>query len=343
MLGEIAEEPAVIERLLRESAGPLEAVRRAIVRHDPRLVVIVARGSSFYAGLYGRYLVETVVGRPVVMAAPAVTSVYGRPVPYPGALVVAISQGGRSPDLLAVTEAARRDAALTVVLTNDSVSPLAGLGDLTVPLQAGSEAVSATKSYVAELAALAAIVAAWAGRDDLLAALGRAPGALARVLESSERWLDAEPDVIAAAAASERILVVSRGYDLATALETALKLKEAAALFADGFSASDFLHGHVVLATPEVPLVAIRPEGRAAASVDAALEGAAAYGSRPWLIGGSSVASRPRALALQHGLPEEVAPLVHIVPGQMLAERVARARGRDPDHPAGLTKLILTM
>jgi glucosamine--fructose-6-phosphate aminotransferase (isomerizing) len=342
MLREIEEGAAVVERLVRDGHGALANVQKAVERSSPPFVVIVARGSSFHAGLYGRYLVETVLRLPVVLAAPAVTSIYESPVPYPGAIVLVLSQGGRSPDILAVTEAARHEAGLTVAITNDPGSPLASLGDLLVPLDAGPEGIAATKSYVAEIAALAAIVARWSGRDDLLAGLERTPAALARAFAAACRWLDDEPEIIAETAASERALVVSRGYDLATALELALKLKETGAIFADGFSAADLLHGHVVVATADVPFLAIRPAGRAGESVDRALEVASGYGSRPWLLGGPAVAGRRRALSIDHGLPEGLAPLAHIVLGQILAERVARAPGYDPDHPAGLTKVILT-
>jgi glucosamine--fructose-6-phosphate aminotransferase (isomerizing) len=342
MLAEIAEGPNVVQTLLADADDAIGAVKSAVNLRPPRMVVMIGRGSSAFAGLYGRYLVETLLGLPVVAASPAVSSVYGRTVPYDGALVIALSQGGRSPDILAATQQARRSAALTVAIVNDTGSPLAALADLVIPIGAGPEGVTATKSYVAELAALAAVIVGWAGRDDLVAALAGAPVALAATIDVASTWLDMHPGLTAAMARADRAQVVSRGLSLATALEVAVKLTETTGLLVQGYSASDFRHGYAVAAGPDVPLLGFRPDGPAGPSVDEALADGAARGAVAWVVGGPSVRGRPRALALDHGLPPEIAPLVEVAPGQLLAERVARARGMDPDRPPGLQKVILT-
>jgi glucosamine--fructose-6-phosphate aminotransferase (isomerizing) len=342
MAGDIAQIPAAAARLLADRDGAVSAVVRAAAARRPGLVVFVGRGSSFYAALYGRYLVETLLGLPVVMASPVVASVFGSPVRYDGALVLALSQGGRSPDILATVEAAKRSASLTVSVVNDTASPLATLGELVVPLGVGEEAVTATKSYVAEIVALAEIVARWSPRKDLRAALARAPEALERTLVEGISLLDANPELVAEFAAADRAQIVGRGYDFATALEVAIKLTETAAIMAIGLSASDFHHGFAVPSGQTVPLLAFRPDGAAGDSVDAAVIEASSRGSVPWIVGGAPAAARPRGLSLKHGLPPELAPLANVIPGYMLAERTARARGRDPDAPEGLQKVILT-
>jgi glutamine---fructose-6-phosphate transaminase (isomerizing) len=342
MLEEIGQIPGIVERLLADRDGALAAVGREIGLRRPPAVVFVARGSSYFAALYGRHLVETVLRIPTILAAPVVASVYDAEVPVPGALVIALSQAGRSPDIIGATLSAKRSAALTVSIVNYADSPLAAAGDLVVPLGCGPEAVAATKSYVSELAALAAIVTAWSGRQNLVAALPGLPSAIARSIAESAAWLDSGPGIVAEMADASAVQVVSRGYDLATALEVALKLTETGGMVAQGFSATDFRHGPVAASGATCPLLAFRPEGPAGPTVDDAMDAAAVRGAVPWVVGGVSVAGRPRSLALGHQLPPELAPIANVVPGHMLSERVARARGHDPDAPNGLVKVTLT-
>jgi len=344
MADEINEQPAVLERCLRDGASEIRAAVELIRRTGPELIVVAARGSSAYAGTFFRSLVETHLGIPVVRAAPVVRTAYDRSVAWSRAVMVAISQSGGSPDTLAVVSDAVAAGIPTIAIVNDLDSPLAGTVDAVVPCRAGPEAITATKSYTSEVALLAAIVAGWTGSDELRLGLARAPESVAGALEAGKSWLQtgAGADLIAALAKSDRGIVVSRGHNLATAREVALKITETGGVFTAGLSAADFLHGQVVLATPGVPLLAFRPDGPAGASVDRALEGAAPYGAPQWVVGGREVGARPDALVLADELPEALTPLTFVVPGQLAAERAARARGRDPDMPDGLVKVIRT-
>lgn len=344
MRREIGEIPAVLERLLRDGTAERVAAATAIRRAAPSWVAIVARGTSDHAAIYARYLIETTLGLPVSLAAPSVVSVYGAELAWRGGLVLAISQSGRSPDLVAFVEAARRGGALTVAIANDTGSPLADAAEHVVGCHAGEErSVAATKSYVAQLAAAAALVAELGPPgSEPAAALGRVPAVAAACLAvAAERVGDGSP-IVGEFAASERSLVVSRGHDLATALEIALKLKETGRVFADGYSTADLQHGPIILAEADIPFLAIRPDGPMGASIDGTLTTLAAAGSRPWVIAGSEIAATERVIALPVALPAALAPIVHVLPGQLLAEAVARARGRDPDAPAGLSKVTLT-
>lgn len=211
-----------------------------------------------------------------------------------------------------------------------------------MPLDAGPEAVAATKSYVSEMAALAAIVVGLSGRADLAEALTRVPDAIARATDTGSRWLDADPRPIAELAAATAIQVVSRGYDLATALEVALKLTETGEVMAQGFSATDFRHGPVAASGPAVPLLAFRPGGPAGADRRPRSRG----GRGTW--GGPVDRRRPirrrtaaRAAARPPPAPE-LAPMAYVMPGYLMTERVAWARDRDPDRPAGLKKVTRT-
>ena len=343
MRREIGETPAVVARLLGEGSGELDAAAAAIRRAGPSWVSIVARGTSDHAGVHLRYLIETELGLPTGLAAPSVTTVYGGRIAWRGGLVVAVSQSGRSPDLIAVIEAARAGGALTVAIANDSGSPLAAAAELVIDCRAGEErSVAATKSYVAQLAAGAALVSRLAPTPHLANELGRLPAELGAALVASIAAIDDAAEIVAEFAAAERALVVSRGYDHATALEVALKLKETSRLFAEGYSTADLSHGPIVLSGPGVPVLVVRPDGRMAADADAAIAALERVGEPPWVVGGRTLSRGRRAIPLPIDLPDSLAPLAHILPGQLLAEAVARRRGYDPDAPPGLSKVTLT-
>jgi len=354
MLDEIREIPGVVRGLLRDGAAETERVADAVRRASPRVVVVAARGTSDHAGVYARYLFESHLRLPVVLAASSLTTVYGRSMDWRDSLVVGISQSGEAPDVAAVVSAARGTGALTVAITNEPDSSLAGAAEHTLACRAGVErAVAATKTYVAELAAVAALVAeltrgrpASASPDDLSRALPAVPDALDAVLGAAEAWIGRADALVEALAASDRALVVSRGYDYATALEIALKLKETSRIFAEGYSSADLLHGPVALAEPAIPMLVFRPDGPMGAALDGSVERARALGARPWIVGGRGVAATAdgvRTVSLPLDVSEPLSPLAFAIPGQLVAESVARRRGMDPDAPAGLTKVTRTL
>lgn len=349
MAREIGQVPEAVERLLRDGRPAVRTAAAALRQADPRWISFVARGTSDHVATYGRYLVETTLGIPAALAAASVTTIYQAPLRWAGGALIAVSQSGRSPDLLAVVEAARRGGALTIAVTNEAASPLARAAAWTVPVLAGPEhAVAATKTYVSCLVAVASLVAHAAEDRTTVAALERVPDGLGATLRVAEPWVRGS-GVVEAFAASERALVTSRGYDLATALEVAIKLQETAGMFADGLSTADLEHGPVALAGPDVPILAFRPDGSMGASIDGALERVRATGARPWIVGGQEpltttggVDAAARSLRMPLSLPAVLMPAVRIIPGQLLAEAVSRARGRDPDSPVGLTKVTMT-
>ena len=352
MLREIEAVPEVVGRLLAESGPEIERAAAAIRAADPGWVSLVARGTSDHAAIHLRYLIETELGIPAGMAAPSTVTIYGADLRWRGGLVIAVSQSGRSPDLVAVVAAARAGGAITVAIVNDAASPLAAAADHVIDCRAGEErSVAATKSYVAQLAAGALLVAALAPSSSLRDALPAMPRILADSLAVAQAAVHDAAPIVAEFATSERSIVIGRGFEYPTALETALKLKETSRLFAEGYSSADFSHGPVVLTGPEVPILAIRPDGRMGQLVDEGIAAALATGSVPWVVGGSAVASeapagmepdRLIALPLPADLPEALASLATILPGQLLAEAVARRRGYDPDAPPGLRKVTLT-
>lgn len=362
MAAEIRQTPAVVRDQLESTGAALGAVVDAVRRARPRWVSIVARGTSDHAAIYARYLIETQLGWPVGLTSPSVTTVYRAPTDWSNGLLLAVSQSGRSPDLVAVVEAARRGGALTVAVTNVAGSPLELAAAHVVPCRAGLEqAVAATKSYVAELAAVAGIVGALVPDSELAAGLPRVPAVLDRTLELASAWLAGSGpgpqrsrppsdesrsglELVEAVAVAGRALVVSRGFNLATALETALKLKETGRVFAEGYSSADLEHGPIALAGAGFPTIVFRPDGPMGAAIDPAADRARSLGARPWTIGGPETAGRPDALVIGAlaDLPECLTPLALILPGQLLAEAVAVRLGLSPDAPSGLSKVTLT-
>lgn len=337
--GEIA---TVVSRLLAEGRHETLAAAAHIRATNPRWVVGVGRGSSDHAATYARYLVETQLGLPAGLAAPAVTTLYGARLGWRGALVIAVSQSGASPDVAETVAAARAGGAVTVAITNEPGSALATAADHVLLCRAGIErSVAATKTYVASLAAVAALVAAIGGRSTFRDAMPMLPDALASVLEPTRAWIGA--GIAEAFAASERAFVVSRGHNLSTALETALKLKETAGVFADGYSTADFEHGPIVLANPGVEVLAFRPAGPVGRAIDPVLERLSSRGVAPWVVseGPNRRGGNARELRLAP-VPEPLSPIAFTIPGLLLAEAVAVRRGLDPDAPAGLSKVTLT-
>jgi len=346
MRREIGQIPAAVERIVSSADHELRDVADAIRREGPSWVMIAGRGTSDHAAVYAQYLIETHLGLPTGLVKPSVTTVYDAPVAWGGGLVLAISQSGQSPDIVAVVRAARAAGAMTVAITNDSRSPLADAAAWHLRCHAGRElAVPATKTYVAELAVVAALVAAIRPSSDLAEGLARLPDALRETLARTREWLAGSGRAaVEDLARADRALVVSRGYNLATAMEVALKLKETVGLFAEAYSTADFAHGPLVLAGPDVPILAIRPDGPMGDLVAATLASVAARGGRVTVIGGPQAAlgHDGAALALPSILPEALTPLLFVVPGQLLVEATALRRGMSPDAPIGLGKVTRT-
>jgi len=334
---EIREQPAALARLLNERAEAVAAVASALREQSLASVLIAARGSSDNAARYAQYLLGERLALPVALAAPSLESVYAAAaVPHHGdGLVIGVSQSGRSPDVVSVLRAARAAGAPTVAITNDADSPLADAAAHVLELGVGVErSVAATKTYTASLAALAMLAVELRDDDSEGATLRQVPELVQRALD----------DAFARVASLDRhagasyLIAVGRGYNYATAMEIALKVRELTATVAEGFSGADLMHGPIAAIAPGTPAIVVAAGGRALSSV---LETAAALrerGAEQILIGEQPDADLP----LPSGIPEWLSPLVAVVPGQVLAWRRAVLRGGSVDQPGGLTKVTET-
>jgi glucosamine--fructose-6-phosphate aminotransferase (isomerizing) len=349
---EIAEQPAVAARLIDAGRPAIAAIGRRLAARiasgEIRYVLIAARGTSDHAAIYAQYLFGQRLRLPVALAAPSLISLYRTEPRLDGALVIGISQSGQSPDIVETVAAGRRQGVPTVAITNDPASELATAAADVIDLAAGPElAVAATKTYTAELIAIALLVMAirealdevGAAADDQ-AAIEAVPAALTAALETDE----AARSLAAGLAERNRLIVVGRGYGYATARELALKAKELARLSADPYSAADFLHGPLALVEPGFPVILISLSGVAAADLDALQARLGELGVERIVISDrpDAVAAAEDGIVFPGGLPEWLLPIISIVPGQLLAMHLAIARGIDPEEPRWIRKVTLT-
>lgn len=338
---EIYEQPDVIARLLTE--GQVDALRivERIRDLDPRFVMVAARGTSDNAARYAQYLFGARNRLPVALATPSLFTLYHTPPRLTQGLVVGISQSGQSPDIVAVIAEARLQGTLTLAITNDPTSALAEASDMCLDLRAGVEqAVAASKTYTAELTALAMLSNALAEDDESRAQLEALPRLIHETLglnrhldRTAERFVD-----------DQQFLVVGRGYNYATAYEIALKIKETSYVVAEAHSSAELRHGPIAVVDEGFPALLVAPSGAALQDVidlhDELRERNAevlVISDRPELM-----ADESRSLPIPLGVPEWLSPIVAVVPGQLWALALARTKGIDPDQPRGLTKVTRT-
>jgi glucosamine--fructose-6-phosphate aminotransferase (isomerizing) len=332
MARETAEIPAATERLLAR-ADALTAIIERIEQVKPRFVVFCGRGSSGHVGIYLRYLFEAQLGLLASASAPSVVTAYRRPPDMRGTLFIVVSQSGRSPDLVTVTQMARKFGALTLAIVNDEKSPAAVASELVLPIGAGDEhAVAATKTVALSMIAGAQLVAMLARDDDLNNGLRQLPQRLSGALACDwSPWADSVAGATAA-------FVVGRGYGLGCVREIALKVAEILRVPTLGYSAAELRHGPRASITPSTPVLVLRQNDQTAAAVDDLvrdLEGAGetvfsaggAPGRLPWIGDGHPVFD----------------PILMLIPAYRAIEAVARRRGFDPDSPPYLSKVTRTL
>ena len=336
MAQEIRQAADAVRSQQQSLAQPVAELVRRLVQRPPQLAVTCARGSSAHAATFGKHLIERYLGIPVAAAAPNIASVYGRELLLKDQLFLAISQSGQSGDLIETAAAAKRAGALTAAILNDTASPLAAECDLVLPMSAGPElSVAATKTFVAALAALLRLTAAWTGSATMEAALERLPDRLAKACELD--WGAAS----AALAGAPSLIAIGRGPTLAIAREAALKLKETCNLHAEAFSGAEFLHGPVALVSYRYPILMFMPtdeaaEGMQRLAADLRAKGAALF------VSGHGEAAAGLLPALPPDTPETDAVCL-IQSFYAMAVRLADALGMDAGQPRHLHKITRTI
>ena len=342
---EAREVPQLIAQQIKANAGVLHKLSEKLQKKPPKYALTIGRGSSDHACTYAKYLLETNLGLITASAAPSVVTVYNAQLKMKDALVIGVSQSGRSPDICAMMEVARNDGAITVAIVNDTNSPLAQTAEFLVPMYAGEErAIAATKSYITALSALAQLTAVYANNKKLLADLMQLPAILAQALDLS--WTDA----VAEFSNINTTLVVARGFGFPIAQEAALKFKETSAIQAEAFSAAEILHGPFALIKKNHPYLLF-------AQIDATLAGTLELAKKITALGGRVILAIARnapippaelkkiaavILPLPHSLDAILDPIMTIQAFYPMVAQLAVARGFNPDSPENLKKITET-
>jgi glucosamine--fructose-6-phosphate aminotransferase (isomerizing) len=344
MWAEIEQQPAALRATLDALLPRVPEV--IALAKNTRQVLFIARGTSDNAAVYGSYLAQVRAGRLATLASPSVATTYRARLDLSGVLAVALSQSGRTEEIVQTMAWAADCGARTLAITNGADSPLAAQADLAFVTQAGVErAVPATKTFTTQLAALAVLGLGLNADEEGATPIDQEE--LNNVPDEIERLLANPGDLtplIEGLAAVEGAVVSGRGYAYSAALELALKLKEACYLHAMGLSFADLLHGPIAVVDQRTPAVIMAAdsgptvEGAVALARRVMGSGAPAYG-----IGGGRALAAECAYALPGPrLPEWLAPIGLIIAGQLLTEALARRLDLDPDHPRGLSKVTQT-
>lgn len=337
---EILEQQDSINTLLNKQADPIQSIAQSIGK--PSGIFIAARGTSDNAARYAKYVWGYNNQVPVALAAPSLFSVYQKPPVLDDRLVVGISQSGESPDILSVLSEANRQGCNTLAITNQPESPLAAEADYVIDILAGPElSVAATKSYTAQLGAIAMLSAAWAGNSKLWKELAAIPKLISSLYEqenqiqtyaSRYRYMD-------------QCVVLGRGFNYATAFEWSLKLKELTYVVAQPYSSADFLHGPIALVSSGFPIFAVATQGDIIEDMAVLLKRLKeSHRADLFIISDNQdllqIADCP--LPLPEGIPEWLSPLVAIIPAQLFSYHLTLIKGIDPDTPRGLSKVTRT-
>jgi glucosamine--fructose-6-phosphate aminotransferase (isomerizing) len=336
MLDEARSAPERVDAQFAADQGRYDALGAALRAQPPVAAVTIARGSSDHAASYIAYLLMSRYGQLVTSLPMSLVTLYRAPLITRGALALAVSQSGRSPDLIEPVQVFRAGHGTTVALVNDPQSPLAAASEWVLPLHAGPEkSVAATKSFICSLSAGARLVAHWRNDAELIAALRTLPDALRAACALD--WSAG----IEALAGAQRMMVIGRGTGLAIAQEAALKFKETCAIQAEVFSSAEVQHGPMALVDTGYPMLVFAPRGPAQAGLVTLAAQMRARGANVLLAATPDIAERQLTLATTGS--EDLDPIAAVQSFYLLVEAVARACGRDPDRPPHLNKVTKTV
>ncbi|MCB1386494.1 MAG: SIS domain-containing protein [Nitratireductor sp.] len=336
MRREILEISAAVETLLTQGQAAMTAAAAALAERDPTFIISVARGSSDHAATYFKYASELVAGIPVASVGPSIASIYGKTLKLQGSACVAISQSGKSPDIVRMAEMAGREGALTFAVTNHPESDLAGASSHTLNLHAGAElSVAATKTFVTSIVSALWLLAEWRKDADLLAAIRQLPGALEKAALLD--WGGLRDQV----ASRQSLYCLGRGPTLAISNEAALKFKETCQLHAESYSSAEVLHGPVSIVDRGFPVLALGVADRAEQALAEVADEIATKGAVVFATSDKVArAARLPVIRTAHPLTD---PVSLIVSFYAMVEQVAVLRGVNPDEPRHLKKVTETV
>lgn len=339
MLAEIAEQPAALEKTLNEEQSKYAALARTLSGKDIDFIVLVARGSSDNAALFGRYLIELSTGIPVSLAAPSVYTLYNAKLDLSRSLVVGVSQSGEGADINLVLESAKASGAMTLAITNEAESSMAKLADETLLIHAGRErSVAATKTYSGQMLHFYLLTRALGGVDPGISSIpelvAKAHELAPNIRELVERYVF-----------MENCVVVGRGVNYGNSYELALKLMETCYVVAERFSTADFFHGPLAVVERRFPVIMFAPSGvTKASSLELLAKLKDLHADCLPITNDAEIAEHsPRSVLLDADIDEFLTPIPFIVPAQLFAAYLSAAKGLDPDAPRSLSKVTITV
>jgi glucosamine--fructose-6-phosphate aminotransferase (isomerizing) len=339
MLAEIAEQPGALERTIAAERGKITKLANTLKSRDIDLIVLVARGSSDNAALFGRYLLEITTGIPVSLSAPSVHTIYGARLKLDHALVVGVSQSGEGEDINRVLENAREGGAFTVGITNEPNSTMTRLVDEALLTHGGRErSVAATKTFTGQMLLFYMLAAELSSGAPSFESI---PEFVSRALEQKPAILE----LVQRYVFMENCVVVGRGLAYANAYELALKLMETCYVVAERFSSADFLHGPLAMVERHFPVILFAPPGVMLPGVKNLIQRLRELKADTLAITSDldAAAMCSRSIVMPREIDEFLAPIPYIVPGQLFAALLAEAKGLDPDAPRSLSKVTRTL
>ena len=341
MLQEIAEQPAALEQTIKEESPKIARLGEFLRAREINLIVLVARGSSDNAALFGRYLLEIATGIPVSLSAPSVHTLYGAKLNLKHALVVGVSQSGEGEDINVVLENARAGGAFTIGITNEAASAMTEIAEETLLTRGGRErSVAATKTFTGQML-LFYLLAAELSHQRLSLDYHAIPAFADRALEQKTAIME----LVQRYVFMENCVIVGRGLAYANAYEFALKLMETCYIVAERFSSADFLHGPLAMIERHFPVILFAPPGVMLPSTKHLIERLHELRADTLAITGDLdvAAACSRAIIMPREIDEFLAPIPYIIPAQLFAALLAEAKGLDPDAPRSLSKVTRTL
>jgi glutamine---fructose-6-phosphate transaminase (isomerizing) len=339
MLNEIKEQPQAVKKTLVDNQGTINRLVVCIKKQPINSAYLVARGTSDHSGIYAKYLGEYFLGIPVCLTASSIINLYKRNMKLASALTIAISQSGEGPDVIGVIKETNRQNALSVAITNNETSTLAKEANYSLLCHAGLEkSVAATKTCTTSMMAMAALIQEWSGENGNLLAIPE-------VIEKALAYYDEIEAKVQPFKAAESCVVLARGFNYGSALETALKIQETCYVNARGFSTADFLHGPIAMLHQGFPVIVYAFKGPAMSGVHELLSHLKQIGTHTLLVTNeqSLLAESTEHLYIPEDYPEEITPYFSVVFGQIFAYHLALAKGLNPDSPRGLKKVTKTL
>lgn len=339
MLQEITEQPVVLERTIQAERAKIEKLGDFLKKREIDLIVLVARGSSDNASLFGRYLLEITTEIPVSLSAPSVFTLYNAKLNLQRALVIGVSQSGEGVDINQVLESAKKSGAFTIGITNEAESSMAKIADEILLIHAGREkSVAATKTYTGQMLHFYMLASVLAKRK---IEYEKIPHHAAQVLQLRSEV----QELVERYVFMENCVVVGRGLNYGNSYELALKLMETCYVVAERFSSADFFHGPLAIIERRFPVILFAPKGVTVQSNIDLLKRLQELNADSLAITNDNEIGNlsSRRLKMPEEIDEFLSPIPFIIPAQLFAALLAKEKGLDADAPRSLSKVTKTI